>query len=210
MASTTEPTMCPLISPIDSSVNGDLLVCADGLLSTACSILLPEAMPKYAGYVAWRGTTPEAALSERARADLADSMIYQVLDHGHILVYAIPDHGGRTTPPNRVDQLRLVSQLPAVGGLFEDLMRDQHGLQSAGTMPPGTIREEHLTEMRSTAAEVLAPTLLEVVVGCDEPLIQAVFDLESPHMAFGRLCLHRRRRDRSPPSRRRRSGQGLR
>jgi 2,6-dihydroxypyridine 3-monooxygenase len=171
-----------------SSVKGDLLVCADGLLSTARSILMPEAMPTYAGYVAWRGTTPEAALSEQARADLADSMIYQVLDHGHILVYAIPDHEGRTTPPNRVINFVWYRNYP-LGGPFEDLMRDQHGLQRAGTMPPGTIQEEHLTEMRSTAAEVLAPTLLEVVVGCDEPLIQAVFDLESAHMAFGRLCL---------------------
>ena len=171
-----------------SSVEGDLLVCADGLLSTARSILMPEATPRYAGYVAWRGTTPEAALSEQARADLADSMIYQVLDHGHILVYAIPDHEGRTTPPHRVINFVWYRNYP-LGGPFEDLMRDEHGLQRTGTMPPGTVRQEHLTEMRSTATEVLAPTLLEVVMGCDETLIQAVFDLESPQMAFGRLCL---------------------
>jgi 2,6-dihydroxypyridine 3-monooxygenase len=183
-----QPDLVTLHLANGSSVEGDLLVCADGLLSTARSILMPEATPRYAGYVAWRGTTPEVALSEQAIADLADSMIYQVLDHGHILVYAIPDHEGRTTPPNRVINFVWYRNYP-LGGPFEDLMRDQHGLQRAGTMPPGTIREEHLTEMRSTAAEVLAPTLLEVVMGCDEPLIQAVFDLESPHMAFGRLCL---------------------
>jgi len=171
-----------------SSVEGDLLVCADGLLSTARSVLMPEAKPQYAGYVAWRGTTPEAALSEQARADLADSMIYQVLDHGHILVYAIPDSEGRITPPHRVINFVWYRNYPT-GGPFEDLMRDRDGVQRAGTMPPGAIREEHLTEMRSIAAEVLAPTLLEVVMGCDEPLIQAVFDLESSHMVFGRVCL---------------------
>ena len=104
-----------------SSVEGDLLVCADGLLSTARSILMPKATPQYAGYVAWRGTTPEAALSERARVDLADSMIYQVLDHGHILVYAIPDHDGRTTPPHRVINFVWYRNYP-IGGPFEDLM----------------------------------------------------------------------------------------
>jgi 2,6-dihydroxypyridine 3-monooxygenase len=51
------------------------------------------------------------------------------------------------------------------------------------------IRNEHLAEMRAMASEVLAPLLLEVVMACDEPLIQAVFDLESPRMAFGRVCL---------------------
>lgn len=170
------------------SIEGDLLVCADGLGSTARSILMPEVVPEYAGYVAWRGTTPEAGLSERARADLSDSMIYQVLDPGHILVYAIPDHEGRSTSPHRVINFVWYRNYPT-GGPFEDLMVGRDGISRAGTMPPGTIRPEHLTEMRATAAEVLAPTLLEVVEGCAEPLIQAVFDLESPRMAFGRVCL---------------------
>jgi 2,6-dihydroxypyridine 3-monooxygenase len=170
------------------SVEGELLVCADGLSSTARSILLPEVQPKYAGYVAWRGTTPEAALSQQAQVDLADSMIYQVLDHGHILVYAIPDSQGRTTPPHRVINFVWYRNY-SIGGRFEDLMRGRDGVQRGATLPPGAIRGEHLAEMRSTAAEVLAPTLLEVVLGCEQPLIQAVFDLESPRMAFGRVCL---------------------
>jgi 2,6-dihydroxypyridine 3-monooxygenase len=170
------------------SIEGDLLVCADGLGSTARGILLPEIRPDYAGYVAWRGITPESALSEKARADLADSMIYQVLDPGHILVYAIPDHEGRSTPPHRVMNFVWYRNYPA-GGPFEDLMLGRDGEQRAGTMPPGMIRPEHLAEMRATASAVLAPTLLEVVLGCEQPLIQAVFDLRSPKMAFGRVCL---------------------
>jgi 2,6-dihydroxypyridine 3-monooxygenase len=172
----------------ESSASGDLLVCADGLASTARSILMPEVQPVYSGYVAWRGTTPEAGLSEKAQGDLADAMIYQVLDPGHILVYAIPDHEGRSSPPHRVINFVWYRNY-LTGGPFEDLMLDQGGSQRLATMPPGTIRQHHLTEMRSTAERVLAPTLLEVVMGCEEPLIQAVFDLESPRMAFGRVCL---------------------
>ena len=171
-----------------SSASGDLLVCADGLGSTARSILMPEVQPVYSGYVAWRGTTPEAGLSEKAQSDLADAMIYQVLGPGHILVYAIPDHEGRSSPPHRVINFVWYRNYPT-GGRFEDLMLDRDGSQRLATMPPGTIRQHHLTEMRSTAEQVLAPTLLEVVMGCEEPLIQAVFDLESPRMAFGRICL---------------------
>ncbi|MGH8915210.1 MAG: monooxygenase [Acidimicrobiia bacterium] len=171
-----------------ASAEGELLVCADGLHSTARSILLPEVEPEYAGYVAWRGTTPERELSDRAQADLADSMIYQVLDPGHILVYAIPDHEGRTSPPHRVINFVWYRNYPT-GGPFEDLMRDRDGVQRAGTMPPSSIRDEHLEEMRATAARALAPTLREVVLGCEHPLIQAVFDLESPRIAFARVCL---------------------
>ena len=171
-----------------TTAEGDLLVCADGLHSTARSILLPGAQPEYAGYVAWRGTTPEASLSQRARADLADSMIYQVLDPGHILVYAIPDNEGRTSPPHRVINWVWYRNYPR-GGAFEDLMLDRERVQRTGTMPPGMMRDEHLAEMRATAQRVLAPTLLEVVLGSERPLIQAVFDLESPRMAFDRICL---------------------
>ncbi len=170
------------------TVDGDLLVCSDGLGSTARSILMPEVHPEYAGYVAWRGTTPESQLSARALTDLADSMIYQVLDPGHILVYAIPDRHGRSLQPYRDINFVWYRNYP-LGGPFEDLMRDVDGARRPTTMPPGSIRSEHLDEMRATATRSLAPTLLEVVLGCEQPLIQAVFDLESPRMAFDRVCL---------------------
>ena len=171
-----------------SSVTGDLLIFADGLSSTGRSLLLPRVQPTYAGYVAWRGTTPEEAVSAQAREDLADAMIYQVLDGGHILVYAIPDREGRTISPNRAMNFVWYRNYPA-GGPFQDLMYGRDGRQRTTTMPPGTVRQEHLEEMRLTAQQTIAPTLLEVVLGCDVPLIQAVFDLESPRMAFGRVCL---------------------
>ena len=51
------------------------------------------------------------------------------------------------------------------------------------------IRPEHLEELHATADEVLAPLLREVVHGAEQILIQAIFDLESPRLAFGRVCL---------------------
>ena len=171
-----------------STADGDLLIFADGFSSTGRSILLPDVEPKYAGYVAWRGVTPEIDLSDKAREDLEDSMVYQVLSDGHILAYAIPDELGRTDQPHRVINFVWYRNYP-LGGPFEDLMLGKDGEQRAGTMPPGLVRADHMSEMRAVAEEVLAPSLLEVVKGCDLPLIQAVFDLESPRMAFDRVCL---------------------
>ena len=88
------------------------------------------------------------------------------------------------TPPHRVINFVWYRNYP-IGGPFEDLMRADtkcNGLDHA----TGTIREEHLPNA------VHAPSWrhsARVVIRCDEPLIQAVFDLESPHMAFGRVCL---------------------
>jgi 2,6-dihydroxypyridine 3-monooxygenase len=170
------------------SEEGDMLVFADGMASTGRSILLPEVEPEYAGYVAWRGTVPEQRLSAATRSDLADSMIYQVLDDGHILVYAIPDSESRTTPPYRTINWVWYRNYPT-GGVYEDLMTDIDGQRRAATMPPGSIRGLHLEEMRARATAVLAPQLADVVLNCDQPLIQAVFDVESPRMVFGRACL---------------------
>ena len=168
--------------------HGDLLVFADGMGSTGRSMLLPDVAPVYAGYVAWRGTVPERALSQTVRDEIADAMVYQVLDPGHILVYAIPSKTGQTEPPDR--EINFVwYRNYALGGEFEDLMTDIDGNLRHGTMPPGTIRADHVEEMRETAARKLAPQLAEIVLACQHPLIQAVFDVESPRMAFGRVCL---------------------
>jgi 2,6-dihydroxypyridine 3-monooxygenase len=43
--------------------------------------------------------------------------------------------------------------------------------------------------MRSYAAEHLAPPIAEVLTGLAEPFVQAVFDIEVPRMAHGRVCL---------------------
>lgn len=169
-------------------VEGDLLVCADGLGSTARSLLLPDVEPEYAGYVAWRAVTPESALSPGTLAILRDAMLYQVLDHSHILVYAIPGEDGSVEPGHRIINSVWYRNAPD-DGTFADLMTGVDGVRRHGTMPPGTIRPEQVEEMRAAAEATLAPAIREVVLECPEPLIQAIFDLEVPQMVFGRVCI---------------------
>ena len=169
-------------------VEGDLLVCADGLASTARPVLLPEVQPEYAGYVAWRAITPESVLSESTLEALEDAMLYQVLDHGHILIYAIPHPDGSTVPGERIINSVWYRNYPDDGS-FEALMTGVDGRRRSGTMPPGTIKPEFLDEMFAAAADTLAPQIREVVLKCPQPLIQAIFDLEVPQMVFGRVLI---------------------
>ncbi|MGI9648338.1 MAG: FAD-dependent monooxygenase [Acidimicrobiia bacterium] len=173
--------------PDGEGVAADLLVCADGVASTARQALLPGVEPSYAGYVAWRGTAAESDLSAGAVADLADSLLYQVLDHGHILVYAIPGPDGSLQPGRRLQNFVWYRNYP-VGGPYESLMRDRQGQSRTSSVPPGMVAQQHLEELRSASA-MLAPTISEVVLATLEPFIQVIFDLESPKMAFGRICL---------------------
>lgn len=170
------------------SVEGDLLVCADGIASTARRILLPDAKPTYSGYVAWRGVTDEAVLSPGTLETVRDAMVYQVLDHSHILVYAIPDHDGDITRGRRIINSVWYRNYPD-DGTFEALMTGKDGERRTATMPPGTIQDRFVDEMLDAARTALAPQLRDIVENCPEPLIQAIYDLEVPQMAFGRVVI---------------------
>lgn len=56
-------------------------------------------------------------------------------------------------------------------------------------IPPPLIRHEFIRELKATAEEVLAPEMAAIVVRTEQPLLQAVFDLESPQLVFGRVVI---------------------
>ena len=168
-------------------VEADLLVCADGLASTARRLLSPDLEPVYAGYVAWRGTVAERELTATARADLRDSMLYQILAEGHILAYAIPDEHGSVEPGNRLINFVWYRNYPK-GESFDAVMTDVNGEHRPASVPPGLVQAAQLDELHSATRD-LAPTIREVVVKSVDPFIQAIFDLESQRLVFDRVLI---------------------
>lgn len=165
----------------------DLLVCADGINSTARQALLPDVAPRYAGYVGWRGVIPEADLRRSTYEALRDALTYQLLPDSHILVYPIPGLDGAVEEGRRLMNMvwyRNVDEdeLPA-------FLTDRTGRRRSVSLPPGAARDEVIAEMRGFAREHLAPPIAEVVTGIPEPFVQAVFDIEVPRMVDGRACL---------------------
>lgn len=56
-------------------------------------------------------------------------------------------------------------------------------------IPPPLIRHEFIRELKTTAEAMLAPEMAAIVARTEQPLLQAVFDLESPQLAFGRVVI---------------------
>ena len=165
----------------------ELLVCADGILSTARSLLCPEAEPQYAGYVGWRGTIEERRLSAQSAALLADSITYGVIDRSHILSYPIPSIDGSTDPGERLINFvwyRNVDENSELSGL----MTDRHGRSRQVSIHPGEVQDRHVAELREAAATQL-PAALAEMVSLAEPFVQVIVDLTTTSMAFGRVCL---------------------
>ena len=171
-----------------SRTDADLLVCADGVGSAARARLLPGVVPRYAGYVAWRGTLPERDASPATRRALRDAITYQVLDRSHILIYPIPALDGSLLPGDRLINVVWYVNV-AAGAQLGQLMTGRDGVRRAVSLPPGAATDRAVAGMRRAAADALAPPIAEVVTGITEPFVQAIYDLGVPRMAFGRTCL---------------------
>ncbi len=171
-----------------SLAEADLLVCADGVSSLGRSMLIPEVAPSYAGYVAWRGTIPERNLSPATRKAYQDAIIYQLLPDSHILVYPIPALDGSLTEGDRLINMVWYVNV-AAGDDLDQLMTGRDGIRRAVSLPPGAATEAAVDRMRRRADAVFAPPVAEVVTSVAEPFVQAIYDIEVPRMAQGRVCL---------------------
>jgi 2,6-dihydroxypyridine 3-monooxygenase len=165
------------------TLTADLVVCADGIRSTGRAILVPDAQPRYVGYVAWRGTIEREELSGRTASILRDAITYRILPHGHLLTYPIPGTDGSVL----CNWLWYRNVAP--GDHLNDLLTDRDGLTAELTVPPGSVQTKHLEALHSAADIELPPPLTELVRRTAEPFVQVIVDLEVPQMAFGRSCL---------------------
>jgi 2,6-dihydroxypyridine 3-monooxygenase len=166
----------------------DLLVCADGISSTARRLLQPGAEPTYAGYIGWRGTVPLAGLAPRLRGALAGHITYQLLDAGHTLAYPIPGaRGGGGAPGAALNWIwyRRLDEGPHLTRAMTDAAGRHHEL----SVPPGLVATDVEGELRETSEQLLAGDLAELVRATPRPFIQRIVDVEVERMAFGRVCL---------------------
>lgn len=170
-----------------SRTDADLLVCADGINSTARAVLVPDVAPEYAGYIAWRGVIPEADLTPATYHALYDALTYQLLERSHILVYPIPGLDGAVEEGKRLMNIVWYRNVP--DGELPALLTDRDGHERNVGVPPGAMREDAVAEMHAHARAHLAPAIREVVTTIPEPFVQAVFDIAVPRMVQGRACL---------------------
>ena len=170
------------------TASADLVVCADGISSRAREILQPHVAPRYAGYVAWRGTVPESGLTPATAARLGDAITYHLTDEGHILVYAIPSPSGELAPGRRVQNFVWYHNY-GEGAELDDLLTDGNGIRRESSVPPGSMRPEYVAWARRYAAANFPPAVAEVVTRTSDPFVQVIFDVAVDRMAFGRICL---------------------
>src|SRR4051812_40744182 len=163
---------------------GDLLVGADGLHSAVRAHFLPDLVPRYAGYVAWRGVVEAEALSPELGALVLHRMVFGFPDGELMLSIPMPAPSGQEKRACHFVWFRPVVESDLTG-LCTDATGKRHGV----SIPPPLIRPELIAALKQDAAALLAPQLATLVSATAQIILQPIFELESPRIAFGRVAL---------------------
>jgi 2-polyprenyl-6-methoxyphenol hydroxylase-like FAD-dependent oxidoreductase len=169
-------------------VEADLLVGADGIRSTVRQQALPDVTPLYAGYCAWRALIAESAFPPEVHRDLFEIMSFGLPPGEQFLGYPVAGLDNDLRPGHR--RYNVVWYRPADEATkLAWLLTDESGTAHAISIPPPLIRRAASAEMRADAERLLAPHFRQVVRLIAEPILQPIYDLESPRMAFGRVAI---------------------
>jgi 2-polyprenyl-6-methoxyphenol hydroxylase-like FAD-dependent oxidoreductase len=170
------------------NVEADLLVGADGIRSNVRQQLLPDLNPLYAGYVAWRSLLPEQAIPPGIHRELFEHMVFCLPPGEQFLGYPVAGPDNDLRPGHR--RYNVVWYRPAAEGTeLRRLLTDDSGITHSLSIPPPLIRQEHIAAMRAAAERLVAPQFRAIARLMDEPVLQPIYDLETPRMAFGRVAI---------------------
>jgi 2-polyprenyl-6-methoxyphenol hydroxylase-like FAD-dependent oxidoreductase len=170
-----------------SRAEGDLLIGADGVRSTVRRLLMPGLEPRYSGYVSWRGVVEEGDAPAALRDLIFHHMVFGFAEgEAAFSVPIAPDDDTRRCARRcQFVWWRPVDYEIALPQMCTDASGHRHGI----SIPSPLIRPELISDLREHAEVRLAPQIAALVARAAQPILQAIFDLESPRIAFGRVVL---------------------
>jgi len=171
-----------------SQYDAELLIASDGIRSAVRAQVAPQIQPEYAGYVAWRGVCDEACLSKYTLETLFNRFGFCLPNGEQMLGYPVAGSGNDTRPGKR--RYNFVWYRPASEHEeLVSLLTDDDGHYYPTGIPPLKVSWKHIAHMRKVAQEILAPQYAEILEKTAAPFLQAIYDVRSEQIVFGRIAL---------------------
>jgi 2-polyprenyl-6-methoxyphenol hydroxylase-like FAD-dependent oxidoreductase len=165
-----------------STERGDVLVGADGLRSTVRQLCLPEIVPLYAGYVAWRALLSESDFPPAIHRELFMLMTFCLPPGEQCLGYPVAGPNNDLREGRR--RYNVVWYRPAgEASELPRLLTDRNGVTHSISIPPPLIRAEPIAAMRAASERLLAPQM-QLAFGRVAIVGDAAF-VARPHVAAG-------------------------
>lgn len=183
-----EPGSATLVFDSGETATSDLVVFADGVRSTGRAQYCPEVVPRYAGYVGWRGTVSEADLEPGTLEALADAMSYYVGENTHIVIYPIPGPQDQLAVGQRLINYVWYRNVPE-GPELDELVTDKRGRVCKVSVQAGDVQDRFIEALRQDATDLLPPVIAEAVLKTKQPFIQILRDILVDRMVHDRAVI---------------------
>ncbi len=169
------------------SVEGDILIGADGFRSAVRGIIAPEIQPIYSGYVIWRAVIDEADIDLETHAAVFEKFAFFLAPGNEVVGYPIAGTNNDLRPGKR--RYNFVWYRTVTVPRLNDMLTDASGYMHAISIPPPLVREEVVREMRDMAETFMCEPLLKVLRTIKSAFFTPIYDLASPSMTYGRVAL---------------------
>ena len=171
-----------------SLFEAELLIASDGIRSAVRAQVAPQIQPEYAGYIAWRGVCDEACLSNYTLETLFNYFGFCLPNGEQMLGYPVAGSGNDTRPGKR--RYNFVWYRPASEHEeLVNLLTDNDGHFYPTGIPPLKVSWKNISHMRKIAQDILAPQYAEILEKTAAPFFQAIYDVRSEEIVFGRIAL---------------------
>ncbi|KAJ6827227.1 uncharacterized protein M6B38_368930 [Iris pallida] len=154
---------------------GDLLIAADGCLSSIRQHFLPDFKLRYSGYIAWRGVLDFSGRESsgtisgirRAYPELGNCLYFDLAHKTHSVFYELKN--------------KRLNWIWYINGPEPELKGNSMTMK---------VREDMITKMHEEAKNVWVPELAKVIVETNEPFINAIYDSDPlPQLIFDNVVL---------------------
>lgn len=165
----------------------DLVVLADGGNSTGRRLLVPDCVPRYAGYVAWRGVVDERDLAPDLARAFQDRFVRFLEPGVQVLAYYIPGEDGSTRPGGLRLNWVWYANVPEEG--LAEHLTDVDGSVREWSVPPGFVATALWARQCEQARRSLPEAFTRLVCATARPFLQPIRDLAVPSMVRGRVVI---------------------